>query len=411
MGYAILWAGMLAGLLLLFAFLIAVASHSDKPFVREALPVAIVFFWLPLLAAAISAWFLVNPRWLFWYMLSLALACTIGGSIIGRKGIRRPPLEQESTERFGLRKIRRYLARRVFQAQAPDWPRLKLGISSLIVIALTVATYLYMDHNALEELARIAKETTAQVQEIQQILPVRVPDAQNARQVYDQASKSLDMKKDLPKWLQSTPADVSMQELAAFIGKHRDTRDLLYKAASMPHWRYDVDMAKPFFEWPLPPHFSRYKDLAYFLYHSACLKANAGDAGGALKDLAVIETMSNHLRTYPLLLPTMISYGVDDIRVRGVEHVCSHLQDGALKRHSQVKVHPTDLGTIFQVLRFESVGMVQTLSVAVAIRTDKQPAYANIMESLYRVFLMQSDIKTLQKISTIMARPVKTYDE
>jgi hypothetical protein len=416
MGYAILWLGILAGFLLLDAFLIAVASHSGKRFVRVGLPGLIGIPYLPIAAAALlTGWMYfenVGPRWTFWYALSLPIAGFIGFIVIDRKGMKRSSIKEEPKERSWLQKIMGFL-RPKREAQVPAWPRLKLSGAFLIVSIITVVTYLYMDNSALEEIARFRTETTTQ---LQQMMPPRSPDAQNARLVYEQAFKSLGVGKDLPKWLDHTPADVSRQELADFVGKNKKTLDLVYKGAALPNLSHDVDMAKPAYEWPIPQ-FSDYRSIARLLYHSACLKADAGDAVGALKDLAVIETMSNHLRTVPSLI-WVIAVGIDNIRVQGFEHLLSRLPDRSLKHASPVKAHTTALDTIYRAMRFEFVVISQGFYFSAANDFGKKMYTGGEEEtspqwalSLYRIFFLAGDMKAEQAQNSIMAKPVRTYEE
>lgn len=408
MGYTILWLGTLGAIILLQALLIAAASHSNKRFVRVALPAFTVFLYLPIAAAAmLSGWIYfygIGPRWTFWYMLSLAIAGFIGFIVVHRKGMKRPPIKEDPKERSWRQKITGFL-RPKREAQAPDWPRMKLGVAFLIVSIITVGDYLYMDSKALEEVAQLRTETTTK---LQQMMPPRTPDAQNARLVYEQAYKSLGVEKDLPKWLDHTPADISRQELVDFVGKNQSTLDLVYKAAALPNWGYDVDMSRPSYEWPIFP-YSSYRNLARLLYLSSCLKADTGDAAGALKDLAVIEAMSNHVRTNPGLVATMVSFNIDNKRLQGVEYLLSRLPDRALKQASPVRTHATALDTITRALRSEILIMSQGFSFILVKYQDADMLPCAL--SLYRIFYLTGDMKVEQEHNSIMAKPARTYEE
>lgn len=63
MGCTILWLGTLGATILLQALLIAVASRSNKRFVRVALPAFTVFLYLPIAAAAmLTEWMYYSKR-------------------------------------------------------------------------------------------------------------------------------------------------------------------------------------------------------------------------------------------------------------------------------------------------------------------------------------------------------------
>ena len=408
MGYAILWVGILATFLIMEALLIAVVSHSSKPSERRNLPLLFWLLYLPVLAAALFTGFSyfqdMWPPWIFWYTVSLALGILIGNRLIAHRGMKLPAGEEKPAGRLWGHRIKILLNLKE-EAQVVDWPRLKLGVALIAVAAVTIATFFYMDNRALEEISRFGAEAQSQVQ---QMMPPRAPEAQNAWLLYEQAFKSMGAEKDLPRLVRLIPPDVSRQELVGFVEKNRSTLELLYKAAALPDWSSDADITKPLYQRPVPE-FSSYRSMARLLFYSACLKADGGDAAGALGDLTVVKTMSNHIRKDPTLSAMLFSFAIDNIRVRGLEYILSYLPDHAFRQASPVKAHVTANETIHKALIWESLGMIEAWTTFATKETDNGPP--RWVLRLYRVFCSANGLNALKVQNSIVAKPVRTYDE
>ena len=239
------------------------------------------------------------------------------------------------------------------------------------------------------------------------MMPADVPATQNARFVYEQAAKTLGDDKNLPKWLTDRWATVSKEDLAAFVEKQKDTLALLYKASSLPYLRYNVDLAETAYLWPLPE-YSKYTKLAYLLYRAASLKADAGDAGDALKDAAVIEAMSNHFREFRTNYYSTI---VDRIRVQALEYILSRRPEGSLKQPIPVKAHAPSLGFLQQTLRFEILAGMQTLSFAAIEGCPFDYGILGPPGRIFRLFFLPVDMQMLRKRISLLSEPVNSYED
>lgn len=395
MDYAILWLGKLAGNFLLVALVIALAAKCKKTRWRRVWPILLV-----VLIAACFVLLVISYAWLFffffWYTLSLAVAYIVGSVMILRYGLKGSSTEEQA---------------------ARSWPRLKLAVAVALVLVINIMVIKYMDSKFMDELSRVRAEATAKLQDM---MPRGVPEAQNAYPVYEQAVKALGPDKDMPEWFRDTPPDVSSREVSAFVAKHRDAVAMAYKAASLSSY-YDpeVDTTKSYNIWHVPK-FANYRNLAYLLYHSACSKALAGDTAGAFQDLAVIEGISRHLwNDAKFLISTMISVAVDRNRVRGLEYVLARTHatvKGLI--NLPVKAHLPAPEGFRKALLFEALGTLQGECEWVEKKSNWfsgldsdifKSRLGNIL--ILRVFYMPNDIETQKKISELLAKPVRTYEE
>lgn len=391
MSYAIMWLGKFAGSLLLTALLVSLASLCKKPLWQKILSyLVIVIFSAGFIAAAAGTWILfdenIQPRWLFPYTLALTLAYMACSFTIVRIGLRG---EQPET------------------VAARSWPRLIILAAFAVVTIGNAAFFFYLDSGIIRELNVIRTEST---EKLKGMMPARAPDTQNARLVYEQAAKALGSNKDLPKWLKETPPDVSKEEIKDFLTKRREAVSLIYKASSLPLWGMNIDISQAAYQWPLPS-FIIYRNLAHLLYISACDKVSDGDTAGALQDLALIETMAGHIMSYPSLLSLMINVALDDVRVRGVEHVLasnSKPLTGIIAL--PVKAHSSGLDTFRKTLVIDGLAMTQGLAFML---TSDDRLFAGIFleTSIYRVFFASYDIENDRKKTEILAKPAGTYEE
>ncbi len=391
MSYAIMWVGKLIGSLLLTALFVSLASLCKKTLRQKILSyLVIVIFSSGFIAVTAGTWILfdenIQPRWLFPYLLALTLSYMACSFIIVRIGIRG---EQPET------------------AAARAWPRLIIAAAFAVVTTGNAAYFFYLDSGMIRELNVIRTETT---EKLKGVIPARAPDTQNARLVYEQAAKAMGSDKDLPKWLKDMPPNVSGEEMKAFLVKHREALSLIYKASALPLWGMNIDISQAAYQWPLPS-FVVYRSLAHLLYISACDKVSGGDTTGALQDLTLIENISGHIMSYPSLLSLMINVALDDVRVRGVEHVLAgNSKPLAGLIALPVKAHASGLDMFRKTLVIDGLAMTQGL--AFMLTSDDRLFAGILMEtSMYRVFFASYDIENDRKKTEILAKPAGTYEE
>lgn len=391
MPYAIMWIGKLAASLLLTALLVSLASLCRKSVWQKILSyLAIAVLAAGFAAATVGTWILfdenIQPKWLFAYTLALTLAYAAGAFAIASFGLKETQPETVA---------------------ARSWPRLIIAAAFAVAAIGNAAYFFYVDSKMVGELMAIRLATT---EKLKGTMPARAPDTQNARLVYEQAAKALGGDKDLPKWLRDTPPDIAKEEMKDYLSKRREASLLVYKASALPLWGMDIDTSQAAYLWPLPP-FTIYRNLAHLLYVSACDKTADGDTTGALQDLALIETMSRHLMSYPSLLSLMISASLDDVRVRGAEHVLAYnSRPLAGMIPIPVRLHPSSLDMFRKTLIIDGLAMTQGLAFML---TSEGRLFAEIPfeTSIYRVFFAPYDIAGDRKRNEMLAKPAGTYEE
>jgi hypothetical protein len=391
MSFAIMWLGKFAGSLLLTALLVSLASLCKKTLWQKVLSYLVVLiFAAGFTATAAGTWIIlqenIQPRWLFWYTLILTLAYITCSIIIVRYG-----LAGEQPEAVAAR----------------SWPRLMIAAAFAVVTIGNTAFFFYTDSKIVRELMAIRSETN---EKLKGMMPTRAPDTQNARLVYEQAAKALGADKDFPKWFRETPPDIAKEEMKDFLTKRREATSLIYKASGLPLWGMDIDTSQSAYLWPLPS-FTIYRNLAYLLYVSACDKTSDGDTTGALQDLALIETMSGHIMAYPSLLSLMINVALDDVRIRGVEHVLANNSrplTGLIPL--PVKAHTSGLDIFRKTLALDGLAMTQGLAFMLT-SDDRLFAGIPFETSIYRVFFAPYDIASDKKKNEFLTKPAGTYEE
>jgi hypothetical protein len=267
------------------------------------------------------------------------------------------------------------------------------------------------------------------------MLPVRVPESQNAYPLYEQASKTLEANGKLPEWFHNSPPNraqvpshIFSAEVSAFVAKNQDALIILNKALSLPDYWYEIKADKCFLESDMP-RFMSYRQMAWLLSYSAISKSGAGNHAAALRDLAAIEIISKHVKSYPTLISLMISIVIDSTRVSSLEYILatsSNLSGSAIKL--PVKVHAASVEETQKFFLFESLIGLQIRSKYGANRKFYDnaccmPYFTNfdgylwkytlepVSSLAYSVFLYPLDIEAQLKIIPERSKHVTSYEE
>src|SRR5262249_60186537 len=140
--------------------------------------------------------------------------------------------------------------------------------------------------------------------------PPRLPDAQNAAVLYEEAFELLASPDHVPAaWRDKAPDAWKQYDRSAFDPKDTELRDflrtqqrglaLVRKAAAMPACSFEHD----YFLWiSMPvPEVQRLRQAATLLAYDALAKAADGDARGALDEVAAIYGVAGHVND-PLMI-------------------------------------------------------------------------------------------------------------
>lgn len=379
MRFAILWVGILLSGTLLVALSLASSARLQKTLWRRLWPVVtaalILAFWIFYLAfelGEVGVFFL--PDWFPLYLESLAFAFAAAFAGLLWYGLRGSSLGEQ---------------------KAKTWPRTGIIVIFVVVMAVNLTVLIYKTPGFKDEMARLSSETSGRLKAMLQ----RGTEAENSFKIYAKIEETFG-RDQKPRWLSAIPAEASPAEISAYVTKNRDAIDLAYKASALPYC-YDpgIDFAKPSFEWEIP-HYQVFTSTGYLLYHSAVLKAAAGDAAGAFKDLAVIERISSQLTGNPDLISTMVGVRMATIYEQGMEAVLAALHSDKGIVTLPVKTRPADPDLIRRVLTFETLKNLQHLSTAL------WKSIPGIVEPYF-----MGEIDYLRHRLALLSKPAATYDE
>ena len=419
--YGLLWIGMLAGSISLTVLIVVLAVHLKKVFWQRLWPIlSSILISLLLVCFAVGAGILFfsnvqnfHLKWLFWYSLALLLVYLTASICILKYGLS---------------------ARKIEEQKEIKSPHIKIAAASVFLMVFSLIVVVYGNIKMIDKYANVYDATT---KEINSMLPVRVPESQNACPLYEQASKTLEAKGKLPEWFNNVlpnpaqvqlPPDIFSAEVSAFAAKNQDALIILHKALSMPDYWYEIKADKCFIESEMP-RFVPYRQMAWLLSSSAIAKSGTGNHAAALQDLAAIETISKHVKSYPTLISLMLSIAIDSTRVSSLEYILatsSNLSGSAIKL--PVKAHAASLQETQNVFHFESLIGLQILSKIganiyiydnsyIMPRDSHLPDYllkyiwGPISNLAYGDFLYPIDIESQLKTIPEISRPVTSYEE
>jgi hypothetical protein len=312
MGHALIWIESLAATLVFVALVTAVAAHWQR-LGRWTVPIVVA---VGLVAFAVAATVFIcllhlrvdnhpisNPQ--SFAALGWTSILAVGSVILLVKGLRRTEL--------------------VPAARA--WPRSKLAVAFGALVVVTAITFSNMDLAVKIQLAALRAEAGAKTMAI---LPPRLPDAENAALVYQEAFELLVPPEPVPPqwrnkadhWLEYDRAlfEPKDPELREFMHTQERGLALLRKAAAMPGCSFVRDYSRGF-EMPLPE-LLRMREAVKLLAYEALIRAEDGDAHGALADVAAIYGVIGHIND-PLLISGVAAASAEKIAAKSLEDVLS----------------------------------------------------------------------------------------
>ena len=405
MGYGILWLLHLAITIVLIAATCAWVSRCKNPKWPRFWPLCVAF--LALLSVAVyivtAAYCILNnaqPEWLFWYGLSLILVFLAGAFLTLRRGLKDITAEN---------------------AVARSWPFGKLLTAGGILFFIFCVILTTMETRIQIQSTNNYIRTTAGLYDL---LPAKLPDSLNAHILYDQAGRLLETKSDSYDWFSDSRKadfDITSDKITAVLADHQDVLKLIRNAAERPEYcPYTTEGGSNLFFWPLPK-YSRYRSFTTLLSLSAQYHVQEGNLNEALKDLTVIEKVSNHLFQYPILISIMIAGTLDNIRINALESILAHSTGRLITEKMQfpLTVPPSFFPEYKRTVRVETQGHLQCFLDAVSSDYFLPIFYYNnptflinrISNILWRVFLLPSDLKSLQEIAKLRWQDAESYEE
>lgn len=403
--YAVLWASYISFGLLSVAAVIALASRCKRPLWRRFWPVvAAILVSLPILGGGGFGYIVLTsnfqPKWLFWYCLSIFVTYIIGTIIILIRGLKGSSGEEQRA-----------------QTWPRAWPAALAGASFFVfATTLNVADMRVMDH--LNDMKHSAGAR------IQDELPAKLPKSLNARFVYEEAVKAFMHEEELPEWFKKSGEpdfDVSSPEIQNFIKEHQEVLQIMQKAKGIPGYSIAVDTS--FYVASPIPNYLSYRTIAEFIALYARSLAENGDISGAFNELAALERMVDHLRSFPQLISIIMAQKLEFIRCRALEyllaqgpHPTRELKDLPVNAQSSIR---EDFAAS---LRMEAQDLIQAAAIHFSLSdyTDMFSMspdfkYAFISPAFtmkfFRVFCAPSEIKALKdKVVYWMSKEADSYE-
>ncbi|MBW1887728.1 MAG: hypothetical protein JRI52_05175 [Deltaproteobacteria bacterium] len=402
MGYGILWLSHLAFTFFLVAATCAWTSRHEKLAWPRGRPLFVALLALVSVAvyAAFGAELILHnhqPKWLFWYGLSLTVVFITGTFLILRRG-----LKDIATENPAAR----------------SWPRWKLSIVAVVFLLIHGVIL-----NAMETriMIRLTNDVIKISAELNNHLPVELPDALNARTLYDQASHLLETNSDTKDWFKTlADSDVISDEATTILASHQDALQLLERAVEQPGYTLHIGGAN-YYTWPMPNYWA-YRKLARLQSWSAQRNALEGNLDSALKDLSVIHKMADHLLQYPNELSFRVAGALDATRIAGLEHVLANT-DQLIQQKIKfpLKLPPSLLPEFKHSMLVEYyANLVYFLFVGsseyyrdIANFAELRPVFLldTLITSLWRVFLLPSEIEFAKEQARIISQDNKSYED
>lgn len=387
MGHVVLWIVSLAVSLLFVAALTACIARMTSPraqwvlWALVALAPVIVFGALTAVGGYL-AFALAMSRSLFAAPFGLALCCAAGALAIGAKGL----LPRDAGER-----------------PAAAWPRLRLAVALGVAVALWSVTLWNLDLAARQQMGLMrARAGTLALS----VAPARVPDADNAAPLYEQAMEILGPRDAMPtawgRWVrtlddESNALNPAEAELDRFLDAKAPVLAMLRRAAEkrgcyFEHEYGHISLAM------LLPEIDILQRASNLLALAARRRLAGGDIPGALADTRALFGMAEHAGDGPLLIGMLVATAVDR---RAVGALQAALDTGKVPADKPLPVRLSDTVSYHRLharaLRMEEAAQ---LTVFAAMEDELANFFAMVGEQrappgfgmVYRVFLMRHDL-------------------
>ena len=394
MTYAILWISHVGFGLLLVAAVTALASRSKRALDRRFAPISLAVLVVISFAPLIDTGYEIISRnyrekWVFYYGLSEIIVYTIGVIIILIRGLKGSSSEEQ---------------------RAKSWPRAWLAALAGASVFVFVTTLNIADMRFIDHLADIKHAATAKIQDM---LPAKLPKSLNAHFVYEEAAQAFpQQKKGVPKWFQKSgdpDFDVNSTDVREFLSAHHDVLEIMRKAKNTPGYSLPVNTS--FFVASPIPEYVHYRNIARFIALYARFLAKKGEVLRALNELAMIERMADHFRSFPELLSFRYALRLENIRYRALEYILAQ----KLAPHENlvdvlINAYPSVFEDVIAFCRMEALDNLQSAAENFShINTflnwtfkslfSASTSISQTVEGTYfRVFLGPSEIRAVKDV-------------
>jgi hypothetical protein len=411
MGYALLWIENLAVSLLLVATVFSFVGRLRRRWLRDVLwmPVPVVLFlWYAFLVCVTAACAFLShttlPATWFGAAVALAISFLVGAVWLKRRGLRRVDDGTAPTV-------------------AGSWPCGKLAIALGVAVALHLMTFWNLDLAVRQQAENLRAEAGALALSV---APPRIPDCDNAAILYEQTYEAL-----LPLESDKQPAlvdkfgdpaernfDPKNAELRKLLKDYSSVLRILREAASKPNCYFERD-----YHWPsittMLPEVRHLRVAATMLALDARVQAGDGNVRAAIEDINAMFAMSQHVKTDAFLVCVLASFGIEQQATAAFQSLLLSsklsednlglLRSAVVPSHQRLVEYALRGEEACRLTTFCEVGRGElTCSFASICWGDTRSApasdteFADILGSLYRVFMFANDLAEHRRLSQQM---------
>jgi len=307
MDYGLLWVLAMVTSLFITAFVAALFSLLKKGLWRHIwmfMVIGVLTFTFGIASLSTGLMYfnnLIIPSWLFPYTISFSIIYLIAALVIWRRG----------------------LSAKAGTPPARGWKKIILASSMIIGIILTLITYTLIDLNRQIEFSNVNSDLKTR---LQKIWPSNPPPRLNAYLLYEQAYSALTTE-DRDRILDYTKPDqhAIKPEIMKLVKRNQKVIDKLHQASQKPLYFWDSPSDTSIlllFEFSQFP--GGYRHLAGLLGLKAKAEVLSGNPAGAVKELAVIRSMAEHVQSSPDTLCWMYSLAVTKQECDFMEYLLAH---------------------------------------------------------------------------------------
>jgi hypothetical protein len=250
-----------------------------------------------------------------------------------------------------------------------------LGLLAFLILVLLIALVAWRHHQSSQVEARLKIIRDAGYPTSAAELDrwyAAAPDDRNAALLYVEAAGQLGSgDPETDRAFQSALAEVPMRaplppdltkRLTEHLAAHRESLELIHRAAQLTQSRYPVDLSTGFNA--LLPHLAEIRKLAQLLREQVVLEADAGRADQAVTAIVDGAALGRSLANEPLLISYLVRIAVNAIMVSGAEQAVNRvkLSETHLDQISRALASADDTNGVIRALageRAAAIGLFQ----------------------------------------------------
>ncbi|MFO0818862.1 MAG: hypothetical protein U1A77_13025 [Pirellulales bacterium] len=298
-----------------------------------------------------------------------------------------------------------------------------LALALLGVALLHAMTFWNLDLTVRQQIEAMRVEAGAVAVSLS---PPVVVDSENAAVVYQEVFESGLFEKEPPEYAEwfklysESPGKLPVEtpQFIGYVSGRTALVNRIREATMIPNCNFRRDWGRPSFAMLLPET-QNLRSCARELILSAHLHASKGDVRAALRDIAAVHRVADHVGQEPIVISQLVSFASEHYAVTSLEHI--------LRNHPVTKEDLDELGNwpfhslaarCQSALRMEEAfGLASASQVLVHTQPDVTPPMdlpfppPEPLISFYRVFFLRSDLARYQQNMELMQNAVITKYE